>query len=429
MARKAMLYSQTLPAEKQRIVDSRRPDSSSMDLEKAALLNQSPYHAATCRIPRMTPEPSAAANGIWRLIEGLTFAFAGTVMVFGFLEVADKWSLSAEKWRWMFFGVTLMYALQWMLTFAGMLMGALNESYFLRAAEGKSSGQLDNQWMTQTVRGMPCLNFPYLRFGFAYSSLVTGALIADLSYFHMQIQEAPGTDPDLTLRVGDRRAFHVKIWIMTLILFIDVLVHMVDYLELIHVGLSQDDRDGACHDIHCKAAKHPEGHDQKVIKFRVLSGLLEFGIAAGFIVAVVYLCEQLTFGFERFWAPHAWYLFDGILAIILGVVWLLTVASMVATYSDPNDRCLYRSACHAWLFWSVWFFWVGTNWYFTLQFTKDDKHLTYNTDELLKREYENMLWVKLLAYGSYIYFLLYHHFKCQVNVVVQQVISYTIQGI
>ncbi len=371
--------------------------------EMTQLLKQDPYGAATCRFPRKTPQPGASVKGAVWLLEALVVGYSIFAMIVGFLEISDSWSQSGERWKWYMLTATLVWGIWWLLTTFALVTSGLNESYVSRMGNTKSS----------TVDTLPHYNLPSVRFGWVYVSLMTAGVAVATSYHWILMNDF---GPDITMTEGNRRVFHLYVKILTLVLFLHTLVEVIDWFELIHVGLTQDDRKEVCHDLHCTqaGAQGNKEHDEayaKVAPYAALSHLISVAVLVACIVGIAFLLEQLRYGFNSFWSMSAWRLFTGIMAIFFGVIMLFTLLSAFAT----DHKCVRRSAYHGMWYWMALFWWMGTIWYFMHQFILDGREAKFATDILQQRVFENYLFDVLLLLASHVYYSLYHGFKCQIN--------------
>jgi hypothetical protein len=195
--------------------------------------------------------------------------------------------------------------------------------------------------------------------------------------------------------------------------FLHLIVVFIDLIELIHVGLTKDDRAEVCHDLHCsnKGSKEHDESYAKIAPYAALSHLISVSVTVGCIVGLAFLLEQLRYGFNSFWSMSAWRLFAGIMAIFFGIIMLLTAYSYIIT----DHKCVKRSVAHGTMYWMALFWWMGTIWYYMHQFILDGREAKFATDILQQRVYENYLFNVLLLFSTHIYYQLYHDFKCQIN--------------
>ena len=354
--------------------------------------NTTKYEEETCKPGRLgVPEPDATTKWLWWLLEFIVKAYAAIILVFLCLHLSGDWVQSLTHIKWEVLSLALVYGVNWILTLLGSFMHCSN-------AMARKSGRSEAPLMC---------NWPTIRFGLTYLSVLLTGFCVVTTYMWLFLRDTP----DL-ISEDEHRGFRAKLWMMVGLILLDLLYTLVDYMQLAHAWMTYSNKAGTsvdfCGDAHDPTVYHKHGDMSMAITLNQLGSWATYFAA---FAGVLYLAEELYLGnLTRAWAPAHWRMFNGVVAIVLGVIVLCHFAALFITY---NHACMYRKARMATLYWLSMFFWVGTMWYYMQVFIHDDHRdgLTTSRD---RQEWENYKWISLFAYGFHLFMCMWHVFHCYI---------------
>jgi len=343
------------------------------------------------------------------------------------MELDSRWNQTFDLWR-IYIGFAAIYvSVETGSILAGILMGWRNERFLYekilallgtKDADADPTSALYEKAKNTVIANLesdsqagghitlPMMNTPTPRLGFVYHATLAIGWIITWSYLYMDLNSGDGIN---MVSFNDERSARVFVNLAALISGMDLLIALIDYKGLLHVGLDMDTRkQRACADMHVSLAEGTAGYPGMMKLFAILEPI-EYLTNMSAVVIGYELVKQLTQGPSAFFAVITWRLIAGSVAGVISGIVFLHLIGLVMTW---KHQCAYRVTMDATMYWLGLWGIVGGVWLYMFRVTSDAT--------LSPQSFENYLWWLLFAAGAHIFYSVFHHLRCFISVVWQR---------